>query len=324
MSGRLRLSLVLILLIGGAASAAAEFVVPVFTPPRISLHPDDFRECTAQAGPEVAAVATAVVKLTLKDDGTLKDFSLPADSPPWMSELAQCGLAKLRFAPGTRDGVATESGGSLEFKLRAQAAAGGSTVTIEQAGRLATFPRLVRMPESTWDCFPREFARRGNVARFVVTLTILPDGQVTNVTIPVGGDSWQEETTQCVLGRVAFIPGTVDGVPVTAKASLPIVYSVESGAVIKPELRSSDEQIEESYRACYPPGLVATTSAFYRFDIAANGKVANPKLHKGSGDARLDEAGVCILSRLEFTPLKQNGRAIRSSVTWELPIRPPR
>jgi hypothetical protein len=324
MSGSLRLSLALILSIGGPASAAADFVAPVFTPPRISLHPDDFHECTAQAGPEAAAVDAVVVKLTLKDDGSLKDFSLPGDSPPWMNDLATCGLAKLRFTNGTRDGVAVESGGSLEFKLRAQAVAGGFTVAIEQAGRLATPPRLVRKPENTWDCFPREFARRGNVARFVVTLTILPDGQVTNVKIPVGGESWQEKTAHCVLGRIAFIPGTVDGVPVAAEASLPIVYSVDSGAVFKPELRSSDEQIEAAYRACYPPGLEATTSAFYRFDIAPNGKVANPNLYEGSGDARLDEAGVCILGRLEFTPLKQNGRAIRSSVTWELPIRPPR
>lgn len=305
-------------------ATAADSVVPRFAPPRITLHPDDFHECTVQVGPEAAAGDTLVVRLKLNEDGSLKDFSLPDESPPWMHGLAKCGLAKLRFAPGTRDGAAVESGGSVTFTIRTQAAMGGSTVVIEQAGRLATFPRLVRMPESTWDCFPREFARRGNVARFVVSLTILPDGQVTNVTIPVGGESWQEETAHCVLGRIAFIPGTLDGVPVAAEASLPIVYSVESGAVFKPELRSSDDQIEAAYRACYPPDLVATTSAFYRFDIAPNGKVANPNVYKGTGDPRLDEAGVCILNRLEFTPLKQNGRAIRSSVTWELPMRPPR
>jgi outer membrane biosynthesis protein TonB len=47
-----------------------------------------------------------------------------------------------------------------------------------------------------------------------------------------------------------------------------------------------------------------------------------PKLIKSSGDPRLDEAGLCIMKMLKFTPAMQGGRAVNSTVTWELPMRP--
>lgn len=306
------------------AAAAGDFVMPKFAAPRISHLPQSFEECFAQPAPVSGHEEAIYAKLTIKADGMLKEFSLPDDSPRWMKGLADCALAKLQFSPGTWDGVAAESRASVMLKFRAHFAEDSFGIGIEQVGPLVTYPRLVRLPEGTADCFPASLARRGNVARFVVSLTILPDGRVTNVTLPVGSEAWHGETARCVLERIAFIPGTRDGFPVEAQASLPIVYEAGSGEVSTPELRSSNEELEAAYRACYPLDLASIASAFYRFDIATNGRVSNPKVVKGSGDPRLDAAGACILIMLEFKPLLQSGRGIRSSVTWELPIRPPR
>lgn len=306
------------------AVTADDFVVPAITAPRISHMPESLGDCFAPAAPASGYDDQISAKLTIAADGALKEFSLRDGSPDWMKGLTDCALSKLQFTPGTQDGVAVESQAFLALKFAEYGAEKAAAVGIVKLGPLMTAPRLVRMPEGTDDCYPPGIARRGSVARFVVSLNILPDGEVTNVTLPVGGEPWYEKTARCVLERVAFIPGTRDGIPVEAQASLPIVYKTVSGEVSASELRSKDEELEAAYRACYPSDLATIASAFYSFEIATNGRVRNPKVIKGSGNPRLDEAGACIMKRLEFTPLMQNGRALRSTVTWELPIRPPR
>ncbi len=104
---------------------------------------------------------------------------------------------------------------------------------------------------------------------------------------------------------------------------MPISVATEGDSTVS-SLRSSREEVEGAYRACYPPDTLAMTSAFYTFDIATNGKLKNPKVIKSSGNPRLDEVGKCILDLLEFKPMMRNGQPIRSQATWELPLRPPR
>jgi TonB family protein len=77
-----------------------------------------------------------------------------------------------------------------------------------------------------------------------------------------------------------------------------------------------------AYQACIPRDQSSMGSAFYRFRVSSRGRVSLPKLIKSSGDPRLDEAGLCIMKMLKFTPAMQGGRAVNSTVTWELPMRP--
>jgi TonB family protein len=80
--------------------------------------------------------------------------------------------------------------------------------------------------------------------------------------------------------------------------------------------------LEAAYQACIPRDQSSMGSAFYRFRVSSRGRVSLPKLIKSSGDPRLDEAGLCIMKMLKFTPAMQGGRAVNSTVTWELPMRP--
>lgn len=318
---------------GGIAIAAAvmlqaallgETDVPEFTPLRIIQRPDNFDVCHAEVAGELAMDNAPSVELTIAADGTLSKYSLSEGSPDWMKELSGCAVKKLKFLPGTRQGTAVERRASLTIKFRARGPEELAYITVENVGPLITSPMISRGSRDTSGCYPERVKRLGQLSRIVVTLTIMPDGSVTDVTLPPGSEPWHEETIRCVLDRVTFIPGTLDGLPVAAQATLPIVMQFDSGKISAPELRSSIEQLEAAYRTCYPPDSLTMASAFYNFIIASNGKVSNPKLVKGTGDPRLDEAGACILKMLEFTPLMQNGRTMKSLVTWELPLRPHR
>jgi TonB family protein len=277
-----------------------------------------------EAAGDLAGQDQPTVQLRIAADGTLEKFTLPERSPDWMKELAGCAVEKFRFAPATRQGVAEARDAFFTIKFRARGPEELAYITVEDVGPLITSPFLVRGSQDTSDCYPDRIRRPGQLSRIVVTMKIMPDGSATDVALPTGSEPWHEETIHCLLDRINFFPGTVDGLPVSAQATLPFVIQFHAGKINTPELRSSTEQLEAAYHACYPPDLATVAAAFYSFDIAANGRVTNPKVVDGTGNARLDEAGVCIMKMLEFTPLMKNGRAMRSHVTWRLPIRPSR
>jgi hypothetical protein len=298
--------------------------VAEFTPPRIVQRPDNFDNCHVQVVGDLGKKDEPTVNFTIAEDGTFKNYSLPDGSPDWMKELSRCVLEQLRFSPGTRQGQVADLGAFVAIKFRARSPDPSAGIAIEKVDSLVTPPLISRRSRDTDGCYPDRIARLGEVSRFLVTITILADGSVTDMTLPVGSEPWQDEAARCMLGRLVFVPGTRDGLPVAAQATIPFVMQIEGGKVIPPELRSTGEELEAAYRACIPSDLLTMASAFYSFDIATNGKVSNPKVVKGTGDPRLDEAGACILKMLEFTPLMQNGRGMRSHATWELPLRPHR
>lgn len=306
------------------AALGNEGDVAKFTPPRIVQRPDNFDNCHAQAVSDFGKDNESSVKLTIADDGTLKEYSLADGSPEWMKELSRCAVEQLRFAPATRDGSAVERDAVLTMGFRKGGPETSTGITIEEVGPLVTPPYLSRESRDTSDCYPERIRRSGQVSRIVVSITILPDGTLTDVTLPPGSEPWQEKAMRCVLDRVTFFAGTRDGLPVEAKATIPIVMKFKSDKISAPELRSSAEELEAAYRACYPEDLLTMASAFYSFDVGTSGHVSNPKVINGTGDPRLDEAGACIMKMLEFKPFMRNGRPMKSHVTWELPIRPHR
>ncbi len=295
----------------------------VWTPPRIVQRPDEFNECHVDAAGALPKDADRSVELLIATDGTLKEFSLPKGSPSWMTILSDCVVKQLRFSPWIRDDKPMESGAFLMIAFRARGPGQAAGFAVENVGPVITAPRISNRARITRNCVP-DTVTPGTLSRFVVTLTVQPDGSMTDLVFPVGSQNWQQELARCLLGRITFFPGTRDGFPVAAAATMPISLRDDSGGITPSELRSTAQELESAYRACYPPDLLTMTSAFYSFNIATNGKVSSPKLLKGTGDPRLDDAGVCILKMLEFTPMMQNGRAIKSTATWELPLRPHR
>ncbi len=296
---------------------------PVFTPLSIVQRPDSLDECYLATAGNLAKGDEPSVKLTIAPDGTLKELTLPEGSPEWMKELSGCAIKQFRFSPASRNGNPIEGQASLTITFRARGPDSSAGVAIENVGPLITPPRLLSKAGSLIGCIPTNI-KPGQLSRFVVSITVLPDGSARDLILPPGSEFWHEKIADCILRHLTFYPGTLDGVPVEAQATLPLVITNDSGELSSSELRSTAAELEAAYRACYPSDLLTMTSAHYRFNVATNGKVSNPKVVKGTGDRRLDEAGACMMKMLEFTPMKQNGRGIKSIVTWELPIRPPR
>jgi TonB family protein len=300
-----------------------------YTPVRMKVPPDGFGDCRASGSLRPGRDDKVTASLDIARDGSVEKSSLPEDAPAWMTELSSCVLRRITFVPGTRNGKDAKRTASLPIEFAKRDGAESNAVKVAKVGPLLTPPLLLPghgaivsrcLPSGKW---PDSFSR------FVLAMTVMPDGQATNVEIPVGSEPWIEKAAQCMASRLKFAPGTRDGVPVQAQARLPIAMYGEfsedwTGPVAAPKVQSSAEEFEALLRACYPPDFVAMQSIYYRFDVHRDGSVSNVKLVKGSGIDRLDQAGACIVSNLRFTPLMNNKRPVKSTVTWELPIRPPR
>lgn len=306
------------------AAFAGKSDIPEYRPPQIVQRPDNFNGCHARAavGPDTDSEQSA--RLTIAADGSVSKSSMGDSAPGWMQILSDCVVGQLKFSAATKNGDPVEQRVSLSMRFRALEPDEGTGVTVEKVGPVITPPRILVSSDVVEDCLRHRKLDAASIDRIQITLTVQPDGKATDVIYPVGSEAWHEKVAQCVLERAHFAPGTRDGLPVTAQGTMPITIQEEQGEVTYPKLRSTAQVVEAAFRTCYPPGLASSASAFYSFTVATDGRVGNPKLVKTSGDTRLDEAGACIVQMLEFSPLMQYGRAMRSTVTWELPIRPPR
>lgn len=154
------------------------------------------------------------------------------------------------------------------------------------------------------------------------------DGSASSAPFLPGTEVWQMHMTECLLGRAKFSAGTVDGSPVTAKAVVPISLIRErQNSDIEFEsakLLSTSTEVEDAYRACYPPDSLAMQTSHYKLTIGKDGIPRDVKLVESGGDAVLDQAGLCIIEKLRFKPTLRGKAPVRSSIVLPLQLRPAR
>lgn len=293
-------------------------------PPKLLEASGDLKGCLVHPPRGVRLPTELRLELSVGVDGRARDASWQKGAPRWAQGLSGCVAEELRIQPAAVDDKLVESRASLHVQLESDHGNSNGAVGIGKIGPLVTWPSRRISPKGTDDCFPRGTPRQPGAAQFVVQLTVQPDGSISEVTLSDGSEPWQEATARCVLERLTFRPGSRDGVLVSTRISQPISAAAAAGRISGPELRSTEREIEAAYRACYPSDMMSVGSAHYLFDLAINGEVSNPEVIKSSGDARLDEAGACILANLKFRPMKLGGRAMPGRATWELQVRPPR
>jgi TonB family protein len=308
--------------------AAAETDTPSIehTSPRLITRPDNFDECRKEGVRELGEYRDVSPTLHLDKDGTLSKFDLAEGTPDWARSLTECVLARLRFSPGTQDRKPIESTANLSIRFRERAPEVAPGVVVDGIGAFITAPWQMRKPRHRNCRVPPKLLTLGQTQQFIVKLVIQPDGTLSDIQLPVGSGPEHEQLAHCLLKDARFAPGTIDGRPVRAEATLPIrLFSDnDTGAVVVPKPAATPEELEAAYQACIPRDLPSMGSAFYRFEVSTRGSVGSPELVKSSGDPRLDEAGLCIVKLLKFTPMTQGGRAMPARITWELPMRPPR
>jgi TonB family protein len=214
--------------------------------------------------------------------------------------------------------------------VAALAAAVGAWAQANEASPVITPPTAVGPEDGFPGCYPIGSVIRGREGRVEAQVTILPDGAVGKVELPAGTPAWMRSAALCMVERIRFTPGLLDGVPVEAEATLPITFGLKGADgqappdLAIPQLRTGPDEMEAAYGACYPAGLTDEVTVHYRFTIGIDGRVSGPRAIRGSGDRRLDKAGACILRKLRFTPLVRGSQAVKATVAMDIFVRPGR
>lgn len=196
-------------------------------------------------------------------------------------------------------------------------------------GPRATPPVLISGdPDAIGSCYPTAALDRGREGWVTVIIVVQVNGTVSDVEFPAGAEQWQQDAARCVASRMKFRPGTANGEPVVSRATLPIRFmlgdlSGRAPVQVAAGLRSNEQQLEAAYRACYPPASAAEQTSVYKFAIGVDGRARNVTLVESGGDSTLDQAGRCILRKLEFKPMLRGSQAVKSMVSWPLHVRPP-
>lgn len=192
-----------------------------------------------------------------------------------------------------------------------------------------TAPTIVKLPSERErsECYGR-YDRYYQEGDFTPTLTISAEGEVTNVELPPGAPPWMAKAAECIASKSVFKPGTMNGQPIEARATLPFHFRQASRddrtrELVRPQVKSSADEIIEIYRRCYPAGLDVQSQVLFQITITKGGTVKAPKLLESSGNQQIDLAGLCIIQELRFRPAKSGSTPTTATMTWPILVRPP-
>jgi TonB family protein len=265
----------------------------------------------ARAG-DIAGEAEVTVSVDAK--GRVVGATSAPGTPERLAAAAQCVAVTMRFEPALENGVA---------------AAGRTTFRIG----FPTPPRLRHdLRRAIEYCQPAIDPLVSLSSAYEGGLDLLVrvgiDGRVAETVLPDGVLPWMEQAAHCLARRLEFYPARLHLEPVESWTTVPIDFNLtrnphERVRLDPPTLRSESEVILKAYRECYPPGHVDEATINYRITVTEGGRVRKAEVVRSSGEAALDEAGVCILRRLVFVPARRNGVNVESTLPWPILVRPP-
>ncbi len=261
-------------------------------------------------------VVTGEVEVTIMVDaqGRVTGASSPPGTEERLAAAAQCVAVTMRYEPATLDGEPVAGKVSLDIGF-------------------PTPPSLREPARKTIEyCQPAidPLATLNNAYEGGLDLLVRvgKDGRVAETVLPEGLLPWMDEAARCVAGRLAFFPARLRLVAVESWATIPVDFNLtrnphERVRLDAPTVRSGEAEIIDAYRNCFPSGRNVETLINYRITINDGGRVRKAEVIRSSGDAILDQAGVCILRRLVFVPARRNGRNVEATVNWPILVRPP-
>jgi TonB family protein len=304
-----------IVLVAGCLSAGASWGGEIRPPRPLGSPTKATDNCYRLHSREGQVTGAASVAVSVAADGRVTAAaSAPGTREP-LASAAQCVAVTMKFDPALQDGapvagrVAVDIGFPTPPQLRQDLAR-----AIEYC-QPAIQP-LVKLNNSAYE------------GTLDLLVKVAPDGKVTDAVVPEGTLPWMAAAADCLKERLDFYPARLDLKPVESWAMVPVHFNLTRGAhehvrLDAPTLRSSDAQILEAYRGCYPAGRTDEAKVNYRITVNAGGRVKKAELVASSGDRALDEAGLCILKRLFFTPTRRSGVNVESTVGWPILVRPP-
>ncbi|HEU5468510.1 MAG TPA: TonB family protein [Steroidobacteraceae bacterium] len=255
----------------------------------------------------------AKVTVGVDAEGRVTGAASAPGTPEPLASAAQCVAVTMRFEPALENGLAV---------------AGKTTVAIG----FPTPPQLRQdLERAVQYCQPaiQPLMTLNNAYEGTLDLLVKvgKDGRVLETVLPEGVLPWMEEAARCLKGRLDFYPARLALEPVESWTMVPVDFNLTRGQhervrLDPPTMRSGDEQILAAYRECYPEGRNEEARINYRITITDGGRVRKAEVAASSGDAALDEAGICILRKLVFVPARRNGVNVESTVSWPILVRP--
>ncbi len=262
----------------------------------------------------------------------LSDAALP-ESRRGAVQATQRELVDAAVVPV--EGIAANFNRELRcFRSRGAAAAPCTAQAARPPG--STPPKFAQgsreLGEIMSTCYPIEARRGGNEGRLSMDILVGEDGTASYTRLPDGAAGWQLKAADCVARKLRFEPARLaDGTPYPSTVRVPISFTLswegEDVSPVQPaSLTSKQELIAQIHRACYPAELLASGTygeVLYKVDLSALGRITKLELLRSSGDARIDEAGRCIMSAYEFEPARRDGRPLVSTFPWTVKVLPP-
>lgn len=261
-------------------------------------------------------VVTGEVEVTIIVDahGRVAGASSPAGTEDRLAAAAQCVAVTMRYEPATLDGEPVAGKVTIDIGFP-------NPPTLREPARKA-----IEYCQPAID--PLATLNNAYEGELDLLVRVGKDGRVVETVLPDGLLPWMDEAARCVAGRLAFFPARLHLVAVESWATVPVDFNLtrnphERVRLDAPTVRSSDEQIIDAYRKCYPPGRDDEQVISYRITVTNGGRVRKAEVVRSSGDEALDQAGHCILRNLAFAPARRNGKNIEATLTWPVLVRPP-
>jgi TonB family protein len=297
-----------------AIAKEAAPAIPTVTTAELKLSsPEELAKCFAPAALASYSDNKFLVRMAIEPDGSATDIRFPDGMETWQEKSARCVVEQLKFRPMIKDGVAVRSEVTVPVNL-----------DLALPDEVKPPTTVANSGKNVGHCYDLSARRSGNEGHVNVKAIVGTDGRVSEYSLPPGIDAWQERTARCVLAELQYAPAQYKGVPIPAAVAIPIHFVLEGSLnFTNIKLVSGEVEIEEAYRACYPPDQLAVAEPQYRVTVDKSGKVDEVTLVASAGDAGLDEAGACVLKRLTFEPARRGGMRTSTTVVMPIPLRPP-
>lgn len=197
-----------------------------------------------------------------------------------------------------------------------------------------TAPTLLETRQGDIDrCYPLSAQNSGREGDLVMTVAVSAEGLFLGYSLPAEALPWKHEAAQCLSRVLKFAPGRLDGAPVDSEGTLAIRFRMFTpapegsgttrGDILGARMKSSEAELREAQKRCYPAGRSEEAEVTYRWVIGVDGRSRKVEVVEGSGNAALDRAGACLLRHLRFLPAIFGSQWAESTVTERIRIAPP-
>ena len=262
--------------------------------------------------------------VSLDSSGVPQRVTLEAPASDALLPFVDAALKEWRFAPARKGGQPVAADIRMAFLFYPPIAA---VVGNQKPPRVTQ-----QMPPE----YPDEMRRSGLIGEVNLSFVVNPKGKVVNPVVIRSNNPAFDQPAIAALLRWRFEPATIDGRPVNARMSVPIIFSFNNGwgneaATVDTSSRRAQANLPEEIRYDVAPkirGIVQPVYPYLALREGKNGKAVvmfqiNPKGEVAGlkiAEAAQPEFGLALAAAVEtyqFDPALKDGHPVTSILKTE-------